>query len=324
MPKIMSTKEYVQINSVRQGLIIETVDSSLPVLLIVHGGPGFPVFPIMKANKVSLHTLFTVCYWDQRGTGMSYVPNQNNLTIEQMVSDTISISHYLCEKFDKEKIYLLGHSWGTLIGSLATSSKPALFEAYIGVGQVGVPKESEKETYQFLLEEARRSGNQKWIAEIEGFEFDSQYYNSKKYNTIRSKYTEKFRVGFIREGYSNLQILKDIFRAPHYTFKEKTNVFKGIFSSYQALGKAIASTDLIKQTKHFDIPVYLFHGKHDYLTSQNQAFQFYNTIKAPDKAFFLFEHSAHAPFIDEQENFIGKLREIVKNKKLPRPIYSLK
>lgn len=309
--KIISTKEYLSINDVNQGLIIETVDLSLPVLLIVHGGPGFPLFPIMKANNVELHNLFTVCYWDQRGTGMSYITDQKRLTIELMVSDTIQISQYLSEKFNKDKIYLLGHSWGSLIGSLAASTNSNLFHAYIGVGQISVPEESEKETYHFLLDKAKESSNKKWIAEIEEFNFDSHYYKSQKYSTIRGKYTEKFGVGFLREGYSNLQIIKDVFFASHYTFKEKTNVFKGIFNSYQALGASIASINLMNQIKYFDTPVYLFHGKHDYLTSHHQALQFYNHIEAPNKTFISFEHSSHAPFIDEQKEFLSKLKNIV-------------
>lgn len=309
--KIFSSKEYFYIDSVKQGIIIETNDTSLPVLLIVHGGPGLPVFPIMKANKINLHTIFTVCYWDQRGTGMSYTSDSEGMTIEQMVCDTIHISRYLCDKFNSEKIFILGHSWGTLLARLAASDNPSLYHAYIGVGQVSIPQESEKETYQYLLKKVKDTNNKKWIAEVEGFEFNHLYYKSQKYNIIRSKYTEKFGVGFLRRGYSNFQIIKDIILAPVYTLTEKRNVIAGMFNSYKVLSKPISTTNLLNKINQFEVPVYILQGRYDFLTSHYQATKFYQHIKAPKKELITFEQSAHAPFIDEKEKFISKLKEII-------------
>lgn len=70
------SKVYIDINGAKQGLIIETTDENLPVLLVVHGGPGYPLYPIARANNVQLYRLFTVCYWDQCGTGMSYISDK--------------------------------------------------------------------------------------------------------------------------------------------------------------------------------------------------------------------------------------------------------
>ncbi|WP_054707893.1 alpha/beta hydrolase [Bacillus sp. JCM 19041] len=286
-------KEYVEINAVKQGLIIEKTDDALPVLLVLHGGPGYPLYPIMNANKVGLHQLFTVCYWDQRGTGMSYLADENrsSLTVEQLISDTVEVSGYVADKFSKEKIYLMGHSWGTFLGSLTASAHPDLYHAYLGVGHVGSAKETEKETYQFILNQAKETGNQKWISEIEKVEFDDQYYKKQEYNVIREKYTNKFGGGFLRKGYSHYQGLKDVFTTRFYTLKERANVFRGSFASYQALGEVLATTDLVNEVKEFAIPVYIFQGKHDRLTSHRQALRFYNEIKAPKKNFFTFEHS---------------------------------
>ncbi|MDQ0209053.1 alpha/beta fold hydrolase [Alkalicoccobacillus murimartini] len=238
--KLVSTKDYVEINGVKHGLIRETIDDSLPVLLVVHGGPGFPLYPIAKAKNVEFYKYFTVCYYDQRGTGMSYV-SDGSLNIEQVVSDSIEISKYIINKFDVDKLYLLGHSWGTIVASLAAKVEPHLFHAYIGIGQVGTPQESERETFNYVLAKAKEVGNKKWITEIEGYPFDDQYYKNQKYNTIRSKYTEKFGAGFLRDGYSNFESLKDILRTPLYTLKERINILRGAFYSYQALGETMAN-----------------------------------------------------------------------------------
>lgn len=306
-------KEYVEINGVKQGLIIETKRNDLPVLLILHGGPGYPLYPIMKANKVELHQLFTVCYWDQRGTGMSYLSDENksSLTLEQLISDTVEVSNYIANKFSKEKIYLMGHSWGTFLGSLTASTHPGLYHAYLGVGHVGSAKGTEEESYQFILEQAKEAGNQKWVSEIEKVGFDEQYYKKQEYNLIRGKYTNKFGGGFLRKGYSNYQGLKDVFTTRIYTLKERANVFRGSIASYQALGEVLATTDLVNEVKEFTIPVYIFQGKHDRLTSHRQALRFYNEITAPKKNFFSFNHSSHAPFIEEKEVFFSLLKKEV-------------
>ncbi|MBM7675909.1 alpha/beta fold hydrolase [Gracilibacillus alcaliphilus] len=166
----------------RQGLIIETTDDTLTVLLVVHGGPGYPLYPIVKANKLELHKLFTVCYWDQRGTGMSYVDQ-----------------------------------------------------------------------------------------------------SGARYSIFRG--------------------LKDVLMNRHYQLKEKINILKGSVLSYQSLGKTMAHMDLTKLVTKISIPVYIIHGKIDYLTTHTQALRFLNQLTAPSKKFFTFENSSHPPFIEEKESF---------------------
>ncbi|MCD8511708.1 MAG: alpha/beta hydrolase [Bacillus sp. (in: Bacteria)] len=97
--EIHVTKEYVSINGSTQGLIIESMDTTMPVLLFLHGF-GFPAYPLIKANKVHLEKFFTVCYWDQRGAGMSYNPKEAKtpMTINQVIDDVIAVTQYLRKK----------------------------------------------------------------------------------------------------------------------------------------------------------------------------------------------------------------------------------
>ncbi|WP_066186567.1 alpha/beta fold hydrolase [Gracilibacillus timonensis] len=305
------TKEYVSINGLKQGLIIETIDENLPVLFVVHGGPGYPLYPIARANNVPFHRLFTVCYWDQRGTGMSYTSDKNSLTIDQLVQDIVEISHYLLDKFSQEKVYLMGHSWGTIIGSKAASIQPDLFQAYIGVGQVGSQSASEQETYEVISEKVKATGEEKAIAEINSVDYSDAYYKDRKYFSIVDKYRAKFGGGFLRKGYPNRQGLKDVFGTRQYAFKERINVFRGIGNAYQAFGEKMAKTDLATEIKEINTDVYILQGRHDYLTTHAQAFRFYDQLKAPKKRFHTFEHSAHSPFIEEQSAFLEKLKNEV-------------
>jgi len=307
------TKEYLNINGARQGLIIESLNQGNPSLLILHGGPGFPVYPIIKAHGLRLEQFFDVCYWDQRGTGMSYQIKEvkKPLTVEQLVDDTIQIVNYLREKYSQDKIFLLGHSWGTYLGSLVASKRPDLFHAYIGIGQMGSAKKSENETYNFILRTAINKNDKRAIKQIKNVTIDENYYKNRSYGEVKAKFTNKYGGGFKHRGYSNFEILRHVFSCPNYTFKERLNIFRGSISSWQSLGHVMATTDLVKLVPTFNLPVFVLQGQHDYQTTHNQAKRFYESIEAPFKKIYTFKNSSHAPFIEEQERFYNIMQDEV-------------
>jgi proline-specific peptidase len=305
------TKEYIKVNGARQGLIIESTNQENPLLLFLHGGPGFPIYPTIQAHDVRLEPFFNVCYWDQRGAGMSYQKKETQpLTLEQLIDDTIQVVDYVREKYEQEKVFLLGHSWGTILGSLVASQYPERFHAYIGVGQMGSAKESEKEAYDFILKTAIKNRDTRAQKQIEKVTFDKEtYYRNRAYGEIKSTFINKYGVGFKRTGYSNLETLKDIMSCSNYTFKERLNILRGSFSSYQSLGHTMAKTDLVKRVPKLDLPFFILHGLHDYQTTYTQAKRFYESVEAPAKKMYTFEHSAHAPFLEEKDRFYRILRE---------------
>jgi len=299
------TKEYVQINGARQGIIIESINKGNPLLLLLHGGPGFPIYPFVKAHSMRLEQFFDVCYWDQRGTGMSYNKKdvKKQLTVDQLVDDTIQVINYLRGKYSQDKVFLLAHSWGTYLGSLVASKKPELFHAYIGVGQIGSQKESENETYNFILDQAIEKNDQQAIKKIEKVTFNENYYKDRSYGAIRAKYTNKYGGGFKRRGYSTIENLKHVFTCPNYTFIERMNIYRGSFYSYQSLSHVMATTNLIELVPTLNLPVFILQGLHDYQTTYTQANRFYESIETPQKKMYTFKHSAHTPFIEERERF---------------------
>ena len=151
------------VNGLKQGIIIESREQDKPLLLFLHGGPGFPVYPFIKSHKVELETYFNVCYWDQRGTGMSYTDEK--ITLNQLMDDTIEVAQQLLKKFNRDKLFLLGHSWGSILGALVAKKAPQLFYAYVGIGQIGSAKESEREIHHFIKQKATGKDAQK-IAKI--------------------------------------------------------------------------------------------------------------------------------------------------------------
>ncbi|WP_026909099.1 alpha/beta fold hydrolase [Paucisalibacillus globulus] len=305
-------KEYIDIEGHKNGVFIESTDFENPLLLFLHGGPGFPQYPIIKQSGLTWSDDFTVCYWEQRGTGMSYnASTQGELTIERLISDALVIINYLREKFNKKKIYICGHSFGTLLASIVVSRYPQYFHAYIGVGQFGRHFESNKHTYNFLLETSIKQGDKKAEKDIRSVTFDREFYKNQGYRRILGRYLNKFGGGTKRTGYSNWKGIKDLFACSQYTWKERFNIPKGIFYSYDALSETIAKADAVIQAPRMEVPIYIFHGLFDYQTSYKEAKRFFEKVEAPLKKIYTFENAAHSPFIEEKERFIHILKKDV-------------
>lgn len=148
----MNEKFFVEINGLKQGMFLQSENTENPVLLYLHGGPGSPEIAFAERLTTGLEKLFTVCWWEQRGSGISYnrkiTPKE--MTLEQMVSDTIEVTHYLRNRFGKEKIYIMGHSWGSLLGVMTVKQQPELFHAYVGIGQIAQQMRSERLAYTYM------------------------------------------------------------------------------------------------------------------------------------------------------------------------------
>src|SRR5664279_4404728 len=168
-PGSISLKETVFINGLYQKMIIRGRDSTKPVLLYLHGGPGDPEFPFVLKFNPEIEDLFVVCYWDQRGAGLSYSKDipPGTMTLAQFVEDAGKVSEYLIHKFKRKKIYLLGHSWGSMLGSFTAKKYPGYFYAFISVGQVGDQVRSEKISYDFVLSRAKELKDKKAIRILE-------------------------------------------------------------------------------------------------------------------------------------------------------------
>jgi pimeloyl-ACP methyl ester carboxylesterase len=154
----------VMINGATEWLSIRGRDRRNPVLLFLHGGPGSPAMPEAYTFQSPWEDFFTVVQWDQRGTGKTYAANDpkalaSTMTIEQMTSDAEEVTRYLQKRFAKRKIFLLGHSWGTVLGVALAQRHPEWFYAYLGVGQFVNLKKNEEEGYQFALDQARAHQN---------------------------------------------------------------------------------------------------------------------------------------------------------------------
>lgn len=99
-------KIVIRINDQDQGMFITTDDLSKPVLLFLHGGPGQPTIAMCDKYPTGLDKLFTVCWWEQRGCGISYDSKMDKslMNVQQFIDDTLIVTDYLRKRFKKEKI----------------------------------------------------------------------------------------------------------------------------------------------------------------------------------------------------------------------------
>ena len=103
---------YVTIGGIEQYLQIRGEDRNNPVILWLHGGPGFPLTYLTYYYQTALEKDYTIVCWEQRGCGRTFYRNKgdNNLAIEQLLADTDEIIDYLRGRFGKDKIIIMGQS----------------------------------------------------------------------------------------------------------------------------------------------------------------------------------------------------------------------
>lgn len=314
----LSEKIHVQINGVDQGMFIKSRNIHNPVLLFVHGGPGMPEYWLTQRYPIGLEDHFTVDWWEQRGTGLSYHDIQpEGMTAEQFVADTIEVTRYLLNRFGQEKIYLMGHSWGSYIGVQAAAQAPELYYAYIGMGQVSYQIQSEQLAYEYALAYHRQNGDQRMVRKLEAAPPTTSVPLPAAYEALRDEYMHTAGIGTTREMKS---VITDIFlpswQFREYTLTEKVNLWRGkVYSRSRDFGlwDTMQATDLTQQVAELSIPVYFFHGRYDYTCAYPLARTFFDELQAPLKGFYTFEHSAHSPLFEEPEKALRILLEDVLN-----------
>jgi len=309
----ISEKIHVDINGMEQGMFIKSKDSSNPVLLFVHGGPGMPEYWITEHYPTGLEDYFTVVWWEQRGAGLSYSPDipAGTMTAEQFISDTLEVTKYLRQRFGQEKIYLMAHSWGTYISIQAVEREPELFHAYIGIGQVSHQIQSEQLAYEYALEYYKQNGDADMVKKLEAAPPTMTVPLLANYEALRDAYMHGAGIGTIREMDSVVTgIFLPSWQFREYTLGEKINLWRGKFHSRSrefSLWDKMQVTDLTQQVTELEVPVYFLHGKYDYTCAYPLAKEYFGKINAPVKGFYTFENSAHSPMFEEPE----KMRQIL-------------
>ena len=303
-------KTRVPIHGMEQGMFLQSQDETNPVLLFLHGGPGIPEYWLTRRYPTGLEALFTVCWWEQRGSGLSYRADlpPEAVTVEQLIADTLAVTHYLRERFGRERITLMAHSGGSFYGIQAAARAPELYQAYVGMEQISYQLQSERLAYDYMLARFQERGERSMVRRLEAARPAPDGTLPAAYYALRDPAMHRLGIGTTREMRSVITgVFLPSLLSPVYTVGEKVALWRGKFSTGARLRDTLFATDLTRQVTELRLPTYFLHGRYDYTVSYSLAKAFYAQIKAPQKGFYTFEQSAHSPLFEEPE----RLRRIL-------------
>ncbi len=264
------------------------------------------------ANHSDLCDSYTIVAWDQRGTGGSYRGcAAETLTVNQLVEDCRSLVDYLCEKLGKRKIYLIGGSWGTELGTFVCHRYPEKIAGYIGYGQVVNGVLNEELSYRYALEKATEAGDEEAQETLHrvGPPMAGCYTPVFGGLMAQRKILKKYGGHAMKKGSYWSQTAKPILLSREYSLTDKIGIIKGYKLVLSTMWADVVRYNFIEDCVHFSMPYYIFQGRYDKTTPSDLIQSFFDAIQAPAKELIWFEHSAHGPLGEEPEKFKALIRE---------------
>ncbi|MWB94993.1 alpha/beta fold hydrolase [Flavobacterium sp. GA093] len=283
-----------EIGGIKQVIEIKTDDFNKPILLFLSGGPGSSMMKNADTFTNILKNKFTIVQWDQRDAGQTLKlnPSPSKLSVKQMEEDTYQVINFLIKELHQEKIYLLGSSWGNVLGFDIVKNHPELLHSYFAVNPVISQLASEKELLKTLK-----------------IHF--------KENALASKELASINIPF--------KIDEDIFYLRKWLFYKDGKEYvtsddfkKGFLQwskTWSPVWNEVMNIDLPKTLQEIDCPIYFFVGKNDIQTSTKITEEYFEELKAPKKDLFLFENSGHQIHQDEPEKFQNTIIQILETNK---------
>lgn len=297
----------VEINGIRQWIRVRGSDAGNPILLFLHGGPGSPMMGESWTFQRPWEDFFTVVQWDQRGAGKTFAESGGKvdqaMTVDEMEADVEALVGYLRRTYHKKKIFLLGHSWGSVLGVKVAQHHPEWLYAYISVGQVVGMRLNESVGYQQTLEKARAEKNAEAIKELEAI---APYPEATGSTPMAKLVTERkwdVALGGMLYGHKTDNETQRWSMSPDYTDSDVKAAELGEESSVAVLWPQLNEIDF-QSVSRFDCPVFMFAGAEDRTTPQTLAREFFDRIQAPKKKFYKVPGAAHYVFNERPGIFL--------------------
>lgn len=312
----LSEKFVMDINGAPNGFFINSRDINNPVLLLVSSGPGTDDYVFTdKYEDMHLEDDFTVVYWDYRWMCIAYdnTVRKDEITLKNLLDDTQAVTGYLKERFNKDKIYIMGFSGGTHIALREAQRHPEDYHAYIGMAQcVTDSKENDTLIYNFMKDVFTRRSDKKNLSKLESAVEhlgDGSVKCRNWYDYVMLLHDAGG--GTIKDKTEFAGITWPILTAKCYTVKEKINYVRGM-KMYRTtpLSKELDGFDYRENLTEFKIPVYFISGETDYNCPWELVKDYNEKIKAPGKGFYLIKDSAHSPLWENPEDTCKVLKDI--------------
>jgi proline iminopeptidase len=311
----IATLESVEIGGRDHWISIRGHDTDAPVLLFLTGGPGGSHLGWNRPFFRDLEQDMVVVQWDQRGTGKSYAGLEptETLTVDAVVADTIALTEHLRERFDEDRIYLLGNSWGTTLGVLTVERRPELYHAYIGAGQMVSQRETDTLLYEEMvawadehdadLAQRLRAQGPPPYADVAAYEplLVSDWQRVYPFAEPPDAAARSAETGMLGIG------------AVEYDLVDKVNVVRGLVDTFAVLYPQLQDLDLRRDVAELEVPVYLVQGRFEMPPRAALVPEWFDQLEAPSKRLDVFDRSGHNPYNSE----FARFRELVVDTVLP-------
>lgn len=294
--------EFINLGGIEQYVQIRGQDASNPVIVFLHGGPGNNAAYYSYYWQAELEKNYTIIHWDQRGSGNTYYRDKEaeKPTLDLLLSDLDELVDYICAEYDKEKVVIMGHSWGTLLGGIYASQRPDKVSAYVGVGQFSDVWNSEKRAAYEAARLARAAGRDEDAVEIE--EQFQAISSSPKINMSEFLRLRKLTGKYLPTGknapasavlFSPYATLSDLrwFLSPIFGFDAFIERQDKLFDKIYSEG-GLSMYDYAA----YEVPVIIVAGGCDWITPFDLAQDYFDSVSAPEKEFILIENAGHIPF----------------------------
>lgn len=303
---------YIKVNGSRQWINIYGKDRNNPVLLYLHGGPGSSTSEIDYVFTRKWADVYTVVTWDQRNSGKSYSADQNDtvLTKDLFIEDGKQVTEFILNYLSKDRITLLGHSWGSLYGANLSQKFPQYYDCFIGTGQMVDQLANE---YAFKEEAKKWAGTDKESLKLVNRLTPDEF--SMDYIMTKNELMRKYGYDMMANG-ADYNLISTIIFNPNYSILDWINLFKRDFSVYLDFLKSKEFLSFSLHGKYnYMIPYYNINGDKDYQTNFKLAQDYFNKVKAPHKELFIMENMTHGLLESDSEGFSKIIHKIAESEK---------
>lgn len=298
-PLAINEARYVRIGGIDQWLQISGADRSNPVLLWLNGGPGGSTVSSICLYR-AWERVFTIVMWDQRGEGKTFEKSGASvgpsMTIDKMTSDGIEVAQFLRRHLHKDKIILLGHSWGSILGMHMLVKQPELFSVFVGTGQVINLYQQEEAGYPQLLKRAEAEGNLEAAKDLSNIGPPPW--------TDNRAYTVDNRWAGALDPPSKVSpdICASERAKPEPAYEQAGAQFSG-----RMLFGAIVKQDINEFAKRLAVPLVLIQGRDDLLTTTSVVKEYFEEVSAPHKDFVELPGAGHFAIFRDPDAFLAQL-----------------
>lgn len=301
----------VDVGGRQLGMMIRGDDVSNPVLLFLAGGPGGSELGAMRRHLSELEKHFTVVTWDQRGAGTSYpaLDPTATYTLDSAVADTITVTNDLRQRFAQDKIYLLGQSWGSILGVLAVQQQSQLYAAYVGSGQMVSPRRTDQIFYRDTLAWAEDTGDASLADHLTAIG-PPPYQRMLDYETALTHEQDVYP--YEHSGNSEgAGGFSENLLVPEYALIDQVHLLGAFMDTFSVLYPQIQDVDLAADATTLSVPLFFVQGAHEVPGRAEPFQQWFSAVRAPDKELVVLERSGHRALFEQPQEFVTFMTDTV-------------